>query len=721
MNRNELKQIWKNLLMNKNGTRVLKGVQIYFKVNNALSHEGLKNEFERLENLEEIIFWKKIVEILKNSYCKSEINSEKLLTLSKTNFEEFIKELEIFHFDELFEEKEEKILKGVIDLNGELFSNSKVYKDSENKIIRIIYAYEKKYRGNVKPHTSGEKEFFPNLLIKLNYNTGKIHFSGSIKERILFVSKINGEEGHSENIISDLIDDYDNFKVDAKNLLLELNKNNQRIKKLSYSDKDISINIHSKKDHYDIFHVVNNETLLEDTIDILNLKEVGVLLINSPKEIGEEINYSLVIEKNLSSGYFKINLLLDHRLKGVHGEKLTKKISNILDRLKIKVNTRYNLPIAYYFNSLFQKRNIKEFYYNKIIDLDKENNLLTLLEKEKIVSKTPFKFNLERFTNIFLKELKKHADKETIVNENHFKLIEVNKDKSRISLRVKIYSDKKDTKFSRHYTIIISTDSRFNEYEKILYPVIEEINYYYIFNERETDKILKYLYDKIQYCILEKYGLNLEKEIHKAFRLLKNYVSPTEKHSEDAKKEGKEVELAINIILKYIYGNYSPLGGPNEPDGVLELNNISYMIDSKQHKQISKSELRKFKDYLDHPPQECDGDIEGILVVCKNKLKSEGSLNLNSRKKLSCKDKIGFFTVEFLLEFFDLYITHKSKITSNAKLKESYLNLIKNIVSESKDLNKISELRNLEKSKISEFIRKLDNLRTYIPEGKEAL
>ena len=62
---------------------------------------------------------------------------------------------------------------------------------------------------------------------------------------------------------------------------------------------------------------------------------------------------------------------------------------------------------------------------------------------------------------------------------------------------------------------------------------------------------------------------------------------------------GGIVEKKLNILLKYLYRNYLLIGGPKKPDGYLFHNKKdTYLLDSKQHKDICIGEIDKIARYL---------------------------------------------------------------------------------------------------------------------------
>ena len=103
-----------------------------------------------------------------------------------------------------------------------------------------------------------------------------------------------------------------------------------------------------------------------------------------------------------------------------------------------------------------------------------------------------------------------------------------------------------------------------------------------------------------------------------------------------ANNAGYTVEHNVNVLLKFLFGNYLAIGGRNKPDGLLGFEgDLAYVIDSKQHQELEKGEFVKLRDYVhSYLNEENLYYIKGgVLVICKKILKSN-SLNPSSREEV---------------------------------------------------------------------------------------
>ncbi len=190
---------------------------------------------------------------------------------------------------------------------------------------------------------------------------------------------------------------------------------------------------------------------------------------------------------------------------------------------------------------------------------------------------------------------------------------------------------------------------------------------------------------------------------------------------------GNKVEEEINILLKYLYGNYIPYGGKDKPDGVLILvkresestHQYIYLVDSKQHSSIRKPELRKMKEYLESFAEKegLPRTDKGSFIISRAALTTD-SLNYTARKKLmkGTDIKFGITTAEFIMGLFEIYKEHRFLIESmglNEKLKDAFIEIFNRSI----EIKTLSQLIELENQKLDELKDKLKEvLHQYYPQ-----
>ena len=154
---------------------------------------------------------------------------------------------------------------------------------------------------------------------------------------------------------------------------------------------------------------------------------------------------------------------------------------------------------------------------------------------------------------------------------------------------------------------------------------------------------------------------------------------------------GGIVEKKLNILLKYLYRNYLLIGGPKKPDGYLFHNKKeTYLLDSKQHKDICIGEIDKIARYLFSfcKTAQLPESSTGILIVCREKLgKTLNNKALDEWKnseEFKQKFKISFISLEFLMELFEL--ARKPVVNSNNKLRNKLLNSFYEVIKKAASL-----------------------------------
>ena len=287
----------------------------------------------------------------------------------------------------------------------------------------------------------------------------------------------------------------------------------------------------------------------------------------------------------------------------------------------------------------------------------------------------------------------------------------------------------------KHYefyvTILIPLKKHRNtekyKYKKLTHVVLEDFNFYNLLRdvlEGNYEKAQKEVYYKTIAYLTYYHSEVLEKESNLAYNSLKNFLNILRESSDSSKRTriGSKIEENVNVILKYLYGNFIPYGGKNKPDGVLILvdeseNSIKthiYIIDCKQRKEISRKEVRKMKDYLENFPdkEQLPKTNNGIFIISEVALK-KNSLNYRARKELSNeKLKFGVITVEFLLNLFEIYRHHRFLIESSDNLRKELKRVFIEAFDKSLNIKTIEDLRKSEQEIIDNLKTRIKN---YIP------
>jgi hypothetical protein len=247
-------------------------------------------------------------------------------------------------------------------------------------------------------------------------------------------------------------------------------------------------------------------------------------------------------------------------------------------------------------------------------------------------------------------------------------------------------------------------------------------------SENKLDQALEYIFLKAENYMQYEYNVQLEKEANACHKWLTEYCNKFNEweKSQDPKKLGNKVEQKLNILLKFMFRNYFLIGGSRKPDGYLYVSstNNSYLMDSKQHKNILIGEIDKVVRYLLGFTKEDDlpEAKTGVLIICRGKLGN--SLNKTAKdnwKESSEFDKgldIGFISLEFILKLFEFYKV--AVVNSNSKLKNKLFEFFEEVISKSKNFSNKDKLISIEQKKLTNM-QNLTNEEKYLPRRKEQL
>ena len=508
------------------------------------------------------------------------------------------------------------------------------------------------------------------------------------------------------------------------------NSNIFMLNKIHIRHPNIELLIKTKQDIEFLQGIINQ---FDDPADFLNLRELGIIYLYTSKDKSEEIPFRLSVEmEKTKERHFQVKLFMD--------KKYSKYKEIILKELRIKIDKKYLAPPSYYFNRavLYRNREFIPGYLEKFQETCKSDNIIKLLKKKKVLESDEDgklkDLNKENLFSLIKECLVESIDKTIDVEDKiKFQITNVKKERDRamINLIVKEHQEEQGKHYDRRYKIKFSLGKvRLKRYDKAYFIIIPNANFFKIIaNAADGDykKIVKYIYDllkrEIKYfqIILNSLAINAYDSLTDSIR---EFVSS--KNGSDRRKMGSEMEYYCNILLRYLFFNYLPYGGKNEPDGILWLSGSEhiFIIDVKIHKKLNISEFRKMKDYLDNfydkidikPPK----PREGIFIVSGKVIESLNAKEKDNQFKDASKYSISFITVEFIKKLFDLYTQHDHilqdrKETQNILLK-SFLDFIK----KSKNITDVKKLSKIEVIIIKQLRSEINDIQSkYMPQKKK--
>ncbi|MBU0460856.1 MAG: hypothetical protein KJ771_08695 [Nanoarchaeota archaeon] len=711
------KSILKSLFMDINSKKSLNKAKIYFD-NNGLTLNKILTDFKKLTNKKEEQFWSKFLDILNATY--NDVNKEDMIKLLKKDFPTFIDNVLKIRFDHLFtpdftqdfnSDKENK------NWEEEIKKDHIVLKDGNE--LKILWYEKWEERGNTEPYTPGQHLYYPITLVKINGDKKTIEYTGSKTNKSRIENKLK-QISESPELISDKTYPSEKFTLDIRCFLNNLKKNNMFIRKLIYLSPKLFICVKSN-DILNIENTIDSNYFLKDYLDFINLKEIELVYYKEINKRLVEFPFRLRITKELKNRYFKINYTPLSRKKDC--EYISDEIKKIIKSMSLECGKCYALPLDYYFEELFKsnKEYSKKNGFKNIIERDPDNITIKKLIAKNILNSDPFMFDEDKFITYLSNEIRKYKEKRIDVNGNFFEILNVKKVNNFMEIDCKWYSDKNN--FNKFHRIVLPLRGNpVRGYNKILNPILTNLNYYEILsNDNNPEKCVTYFYSHISHYLRTQYSIILEKEVNFAKFILQDYLKNMKLY--EPKKEGYRVEKAINVILKYIYRNFIPLGGANRPDGYLITQKENcYILDSKQHKEINQQEVGKVLRYMKkYTKKDNLPDVKGgFMVVSLTKLKTN-SLNAKAQDYwVDDKDiYLSFVTVEFIIEYLDFYQININKICSSSDLIKQFLEILDVIINKSVRANEADKIREFEKKKLKEFQQKLNRHNYYPHERNE--
>lgn len=718
------------LFFNRKGDKLFDLAIRYFDENDtnidSIIHEFRSVDFDNTD------FWMNIINILSFVY-ENEIDEQNLIDLLKSDFNDFLMKLLSFRFEYEFIPDDEIALTDSVSFDE--FINTKL--NTKNNIIisddnttQIFSVIPKPEKGYKEPFQPGELKFYPITLIKFDKYNNKVLLNGYKKDRTRLINQINDFD---DNVISkENVEELSSFKFHISNIFTTLRDKGFYLKTIKYHSSFFNLNLSATSNNIlEISEFINPELILHDILDFLKLEQMK---FDYYFEGDKNIPFNLVVEKynqsreGIDEKYFKIILKVVSRSKNIDLPQIEQSIIKELKAIGIEINKAYNMPNSYYFDDFIHaKDELRPKYFNLLRKNPESKQVIDKLLENGILSDNGVKFDFDKYLKLLYNILSSLKDKRIKVKDESFEILEIDKKKKSLILRIKIYSDSKEKRYADYYSVIIPFGSRPNKVDKIYNIILSDLNEYKIlrYDEAHGAEVLNELYNRVKTYLLYHYRQLLSKEANNSHNWLVKYVdNPFDfKDAETPTKSGYIVENHVNILLKLLFGNYLAVGGKNKPDGLLGFDgDIVYIIDSKQHQNLEKSELTKLRDYVhSYRNDERSHDVKGgILIICKKVLKN-GSLNPTSRKEV-LKDnnaQIGYLSLEFLLDLYGFYSTYFNvDLDIRNKLQMTALKVIE----KSCESDNVKDLETIEINQMKQLYAEIDKSNiSSIPKKKELL
>lgn len=725
------KKFLKPLFFDKDGNGILKEMQSYFDAQN-ISPNKLLTEFGNIVNLYDTNFWGKIVSII-NSCFNANVDITNYDLNKEDEFKRFVQELLKIKFDFIFVCDESKKIndKKLLDdyINNLLQNNNVISIASQDSIKRLIVPSKKEYSINALPNEPKTLFAFPNILIKIDKQ--RISFNCSNKARLSsIIRKIQStSKDGDQTVLGEFNEEtIDNLNVDVKNFFTNLKEEGFFIKTIRFRSPLFYFSAGSRE-ILDYEKLVDADFYLNTILDFINIQQMKMAynlnVGNKSKDFMVTVKVVChEVSEEASTIKFNINITKNKFLT----DKIEKEIFEKLKSIGIISDCSYELPLEHYLNKFLYLDGDLDKLYKKIFSLDKDNKILNELIKSKIVlNGDNIKVDIEKLNYYVVASFKKLINKNYTLNADQFVITEVALDKKkRIGLNVKISND--SLLKNEYYQVIVYDDVR--GYDRILKIALYNFDRAFFLKniiKNNDNKVLEYLHNRIWSYLNYEYNLQLEKEAKSAHIWLKEY-SLNYKELENKRTPaqlGGIVEKKLNILMKYLYRNYLLIGGSKKPDGYLYHNqNGTYLIDSKQHKDIFIGEIDKIVRYLFSfcKKAQLPESSTGVLIICREKLGK--TLNKKARdewensKEFNQNIKIAFVSLEFLSELFELL--RKPIVNSNNQLRNKVLESFYEVIKQSADVSDKKTLTDLEDKTIAGLKKEIQR-ENYIPQESKEL
>lgn len=687
-------------------------------------YDALKNDYKNED------FWFNYIYDLIDSSYEEELNLIELKKRYKKDFNYFIDSLLETRFSEEFRsEVKENIndYEKFIDKINKLKEENRIILDGE-RYYRAFISSGINESGYFEPFVHKTIKKYPFILIEIEKTTNSIHISGQKKEITNFKGYINSGEKLMKPI---QISNFPEQNFINENLINELKRKNIFIKSIKIKNSSYFIVVGSNN-IIDIDSYINSEFLFNSPIDFLAIDEIRFKYFRMIGNIEKSFEFILRFRKGKQDNtqYFKVEYFLSSRHKEDIKLMIDEEIKKHIDSVNIDIDTYYYYPKEYifqeYINTSFNH------YLENILAINKNDLVIKYLKDKEVIDENNDVVD-DKFIGVQRNLLGKLKNQRVTISNNYFELINIEKKGKQIIIIFRETSTNHLDKSVRDYKVVIPNSGRLSKYEKIQKIIFTDLDYYLLFNSilnKKYDVALEYFYQRIEKFVLYHQNITLEKEVNFSFNFLNYYLDKytTLKQNEDNTKLGDDVEININVLLKYLFKNFIPIGGSKQPDGYIILEAyeqetfrpVSYVLDSKQRTFIDADQYKHMKSYIENYAK-TENNIAikikgGFFIICHKNLSTD-SLNLSAKKDVLDNNhyEYGFISLEFLIKYFTLYRKHQLKIENNIQLKKSFYLKFYEIIQASNEIDNKTALEKLENKGIDELNKKIKEFSFYKP------
>lgn len=706
------------------------------KINSSLSIDlnEIQEKFDELnEDYKNEDFWLNYVYDLINEGYEEDLDFIELKNKYKKDFNLFISKLLESRFCEEFKsevkesiEDYDKFVKKIDNLKGD-----KTIILEGDQYFRAFISSGIKESGYFEPFVHTNINKYPFILIEIEKETNSIHISGQKKQ----ISNFKGFINSGERLIKPIeITNFPEQSFINEHLINELKRKNIFIKSIKVRNSSYFMIVGSYKEIIDFDSYINSEFLFNSPIDFLSIDEIKFKYYRMIGKEEKNFDFTLKIRKGSQDNtkYFKVEYFLNSRHKEDLKLMIDEEIKKHIESVDIDIDTFYYYPKEYLFQDYINTS--LTYYLENILKIDENDKVIKHLKDKEIITEEN-NVDTDKFIQLQRTLLGKLKGKRVNISNNYFELINIEKQGKQISMIFRESSTNYRDKFVKDFKVAIPNSGRLRKYDKIQKIVLGDLDYYLLFNsiiKKNYEVALEYFHQRIEKFIQYHQNIVLEKEVNFSFNFLKYYLKKYEilKQSEDNTSLGDDVEININILLKYLFKNFIPVGGSKQPDGYIILEAyeqdtfkpVSYVLDSKQRATIDTDQYKHMKSYIDNYAKEENSLINfkgGFFIVCHKNL-TTNSLNIGAKKDVLDDNhfEYDFISLEFLIEYFTLYRKYQLKIENNIQLKKNFYLKFYEILQESNDINDKIKLKQIEDKAIKELTKKIKEFSLYKPDER---
>ncbi len=699
-----------------------KSGNLFRSVRNVLDEEGvrvseLQSRYGKIDR-EDTDFWIDISEIISESFdVEPSIAPD-------SDFKKFIQELITIRFDKEFRSNDIKKLdssSGVDDLRTEIDTGENLVLEDDDSNVRIIYVGERTSREYIEPLQPTNEDYYPPLLISITSGQDELQISGDKSQRNQFVSHMSRSD--QVELQDEEPESYDELEIDP-DFIHKLRDHDIVLKNINISgnSSDVSLSVSSDEGIIHIEDFVDYDLLLQNRLDLLTIRSCEFVYIDEDEDVVFEVKFNKYKRTIDNQRFIKISLEISGEKERYRDE-----IEEILEGYGIETYEPYFYPISYYFNKIITTNsNYRRKYYDPMIEME-DDSAIDYLTNEKVITEDgEIEFNKDVLGQKVHKKLSEVEKIDIEVEGRQHRITEVEEyKKSRVKVIIKSYSDNIEDDHRHFYRVVIPINAILDKFEKIYNVVLSRINYYELLTKDDEKEVIQYIVRASQRQIKYRQKMLTEKEARRSAKILVDYYQSPENLRENfgAKRAGYKIEDHLNVPLRYIFRDYLPGGGSDEPDGGLRLNGTDYLIDSKQSKEIPKTQLSKAKEDIEKSAYTDLVESDRLVFIVSKELLFEGtesgSLNPTGREKVSHRDNIEFYfiSVEFICNLYDIFSENMHMVSGSTDVGGDIYAYIQETIEESRLVDDCNELENLEKEKIGSIRKRIDEAE-YLPEDK---